>query len=132
MWSVRCLAFIAGFCSCIFSRDCFVLQLMVLPGARFATRLDDLVGNAKASVGRVHPFARTRLHTRSVIRLLYASATELAEIYDISIATARKSKTHDDAQDRSHSTHDLGCIFSCAQYPVVLELRRLCVLPLDV
>ena len=82
-------------------------------------------------MSQVHPLARTTPRTRCEIRHSNASATELAEIYNISVATARKWKGRDDALDRSHRAHDLGCTLSPAQEAVVLELRRLCLLPLD-
>ena len=82
-------------------------------------------------MSQVHPLARTTPRTRSEIRYSNASATELAEIYNISVTTARKWKTRDDALDRSHRAHDLGCTLSPAQEAIVLEMRRLCLLPLD-
>ena len=82
-------------------------------------------------MSQVHPLARTTPRTRSEIRHSNAPATELAEIYNIRVATARKWKTRDDALDRSHRAHDLGCTLSPAQEAVVLEMRRLCLLPLD-
>ena len=82
-------------------------------------------------MSQVHPLARTTPRTRSEIRGSNAPATELAEIYNISVTTARKWKTRDDALDRSHRAHDLGCTLSPAQEAIVLEMRRLCLLPLD-
>ena len=82
-------------------------------------------------MSQVHPLARTTPRTRSEIRHSNAPATDLAEIYNISAATARKCKTRDDALDRSHRAQDLGCTLSPAQEAVVLEIRLLCLLPLD-
>ena len=82
-------------------------------------------------MSQVHRLARTTPRTRCEIRYSNASVTELAEIYNISVATARKWKGRDDALDRSHRAHDLGCTLRPAQEAIVLELRRLCLLPLD-
>ena len=82
-------------------------------------------------MSQVHPLARTTPRTRSEVRHSSAPATELSEICNISVATASKWKTRDDALDRSHRAHDLGCILSPAQEAIVLEMRRLCLLPLN-
>ena len=82
-------------------------------------------------MSQVHPLARTTPRTRSEIRHSKAPATELAKTYNISVATARKWKARDDVLDRSHRAHELGCTLSPAQEAIVLELRRLCLLPLD-
>ena len=55
----------------------------------------------------------------------------LAERYNISIATARKWKGRDDAQDRSHRPHTLATTLSAGQELLVVELRRTLLLPLD-
>ena len=81
-------------------------------------------------MSQVHPLARTTPRTRSEIRHSKAPATELAKTYNISVATARKWKARDDVLDRSHRAHELGCTLSPAQEAIVLELRRLCLLPL--
>ena len=82
-------------------------------------------------MSQVHPLARTTPRIRAEIRASNASATELAGLYNISVATARKWKRRDDVQDRSHRAHDLGTTLSLAQEAVVVEIRRLCLLPLD-
>lgn len=79
----------------------------------------------------VHPLARTTPRVRAEIRASNASVRELAERYNISVATARKWKGRDDVLDRSHRAHDLGTTLSLAQEAVVVEIRRLCLLPLD-
>ena len=55
----------------------------------------------------------------------------MAERYNITKATARKWKGRDDVLDRSHRAHDMGTTLSPAQEMLVLEMRRLCLLPLD-
>jgi transposase len=82
-------------------------------------------------MSQVHPLARTTPRTRSEIRGSNASAAQLSKRYNISVATARKWKSREDAVDRSHRAHDLGTTLSPAQETIVLEMRRLCLLPLD-
>ena len=54
----------------------------------------------------------------------------MAELYNITKATVRKWKGRDDALDRSHRAHNMGTTLSPAQELLVLEMRRLCLLPL--
>ena len=82
-------------------------------------------------MSQVHPLARTTPRTRTEIKNSCASATALAQLYNISLATARKWKKRDDVLDRSHRAHDLGTTLSPVQEAVVVEIRRLCLLPLD-
>jgi len=82
-------------------------------------------------MSQVHPLARTTPRVRAEIRDSNAPATALAGLYNISVATARKWKKRDDTLDRSHRAHDLGTTLSLAQEAVVVEIRRLCLLPLD-
>ena len=82
-------------------------------------------------MSQVHPLARTTPRVRTEIRASNAGVTELAQRYNISVATARKWKDRDDVLDRSHRAHDLGTTLSLAQEAVVVEIRRLCLLPLD-
>ncbi len=82
-------------------------------------------------MSQVHPLARTTPRVRAEIQASPAGATELAELYNISVATARKWKKREDVLDRSHRAHDLGTTLSPAQEAVVVEIRRLCLLPLD-
>ena len=58
-------------------------------------------------MSQVHPLARTTPRTRSNIRSLDAQATELVEMYNISVTTARKCKTRDDALNYSHWVYNL-------------------------
>ena len=82
-------------------------------------------------MSQVHPLARTTPRTRTEIRCSNESAGKLADLYNISKTTARKWKGRDDALDRSHRAHDMGTTLSPAQELLVLELRQLCLLPLD-
>jgi transposase InsO family protein len=59
------------------------------------------------------------------------SSAELAKRYNVSIATARKWKGRDDSQDRSHRPHILATTLSVGQELLVVELRRMLLLPLD-
>lgn len=82
-------------------------------------------------MSQVHPLARTTPRTRTEIRASAAPLTELAERYNITVATARKWKGRDDAQDRSHRPHKLCTTLSPAQELIAVELRRTLLLPLD-
>lgn len=57
--------------------------------------------------------------------------TELADQYNITVATARKWKGRTDQQDRSHRPHTLHTTLTAAQEVLVVELRRMLLLPLD-
>ena len=79
----------------------------------------------------VHPMARTTPRTRAEIHDSPASVAELAQAYNISRSTARKWRNRDDLLDRSHKAHQLHTTLSPAQELIVMEIRRLCLLPLD-
>lgn len=57
-------------------------------------------------MGPVHPLARTTPRVRTGIRSSGAGATALADLYNSSVATARKCKGRDGVLDRSHRAHD--------------------------
>ena len=78
-----------------------------------------------------HPMARTTPRTRAEIHDSAASVAELAQAYNISSSTARKWRNRDDLLDRSHKAHQLHTTLSPAQELIVMEIRRLCLLPLD-
>ena len=82
-------------------------------------------------MSRVHPQARTTPRTRAEIHDSKASLTELSDQYNITIATARKWKGRTDPQDRSHRPHTLHTTLTAAQEILVVELRRMVLLPLD-
>ena len=82
-------------------------------------------------MSQVHPLARTTPRIRTEIKNSTASVTALAELYNIGKATARKWKKREDVLDRSHRAHNLSTTLSPLQETLVLEIRRLCLLPLD-
>ena len=82
-------------------------------------------------MSQVHPLARTTPRTRTEIRESSAALSTLAERYNITVATARKWKRRDDAEDRSHRPHNLCTTLTPAQEMLVVELRRTLLLPLD-
>ena len=82
-------------------------------------------------MSQVHPVARTTPRTRTEMRSSTDTNAELAKRYDISIATVRKCKGRDHAQDRSHRPHTLATTLSVGQARLVVELRRMLLLPLD-
>ena len=82
-------------------------------------------------MSQVHPLARTTPRTRAEIRASPASAVVLAERYNVTVATVRKCKARDDAQDRSHRPHTLATTLTPIQELLAVELRRTLLLPLD-
>ena len=66
-------------------------------------------------MSQVHPRARTTPRTRAEIKASAAPLTSLAERYNITVATARKWKGREDAQDRSHRPHRLATTMTSAQ-----------------
>ena len=82
-------------------------------------------------MSQVHPLARTTPRTRSEIKASTAPLSTLAERYNITVATARKWKSRDDAQDRSHRPHRLCTTLTTGQEILAVELRRTLLLPLD-
>ena len=82
-------------------------------------------------MSQVHPRARTTPRTRAEIHASKATLTELSDQYNITVATARKWKGRTDPQDRSHRPHTLHTTLTAAQEVLVVELRRMVLLPLD-
>ena len=82
-------------------------------------------------MSEIHPQARTTPRTRAEIKASSASLTELAERYNISVATVRKWKRRETPEDLSHRPHSLSTTLTAAQEAIVVELRRLVLLPLD-
>lgn len=80
-----------------------------------------------------------RLHVNTVttprIRRETQAPTEtqatLASRYNVSIDTIRRWCQRDDVQNRSHTPHRLQTTLTPAQEVIVVELRRLLLLPLD-
>ena len=65
-------------------------------------------------MSEVHLLARTTPRVRAEIRNSAIGVTALADLYNISVATARKWKGRVDVLDRSHRAHDLGTALSLA------------------
>ena len=80
---------------------------------------------------RIHPQARTTPKTRAEIQAALGSTREVAERFNVSEGTVRKWQSRDEVQDRSHRPHKLSTTLSPAQEAIVVELRRLLMLPLD-
>jgi len=82
-------------------------------------------------MSRVHSQARTTPRTRAEIKAASGTLQELADRYNVSVATARKWKGREEVQDRSHRPHKLSTTLTPGQEAVVVELRRTLLLPLD-
>jgi transposase InsO family protein len=82
-------------------------------------------------MSEVHPQARTTPRTRAEIKASSASVAELAALYNVTEATVRKWKSREAPQDLSHRPHKLSTTLTPAQEAIVVELRRLILLPLD-
>ena len=78
-------------------------------------------------MSQVHAQALTAPRTRGEIIESSSSLVELAERYNMSLATARKWKGRECLQDLSHRPHKL----STTQEVIAVELRCLTLLPLD-
>jgi hypothetical protein len=52
-------------------------------------------------------------------------------LYNITVATVREWKGRENSQDRSHRPHTLNTTLTPAQELLVVELRRMLLLPLD-
>ena len=82
-------------------------------------------------MSQIHPQARTTPRVRAEIQASEDSPAELARRYNISEPTAAKWQARDSVEDRSHRPHKLSTTLSPAQEAIVVELRRLLLLPLD-
>lgn len=82
-------------------------------------------------MSKIHPQARTTPRVRAEIQASPLSVDALAKQYNLTKATARKWKSRTDTQDRSHCPHTLHTTLTPAQEIIVVELRRLLLLPLD-
>ena len=82
-------------------------------------------------MSQVHPQARTTPRTRAEIKSSSAPQVVLAERYNVTVATVRKWKGREEAQDRSHRPHKLSTTLTPAQEVLAVELRRTVLLPLD-
>ena len=82
-------------------------------------------------MSQIHPQARTTPRTRAEIKASASPLSELAERYNITKATARKWKSRETTEDLSHRPHKLSTTLTPGQEAIVVELRRLLLLPLD-
>ena len=82
-------------------------------------------------MSRIHPQARTTPRTRAEIKASASPLSELAERYNITVATARKWKKREATEDLSHRPHKLSTTLTAGQEAIVVELRRMLLLPLD-
>ena len=81
----------------------------------------------------IHPQARTTVELRKEIKALKGqkSQRELAEQYNVTRPTIRKWQNRDELEDRSHRPHTLQTKLTPEQEQLVVELRKLLLLPLD-
>ena len=82
-------------------------------------------------MSHIHPQARTTPLLRQEIQASPLSLRAIASQYNITKATVLKWKSRTDAQDRSHRPHTMHTTLTPAQELIVVELRRLLLLPLD-
>jgi transposase InsO family protein len=80
---------------------------------------------------QIHPQARTTPRIRAEIQASNDGTAELARRYNISEPTVAKWKARTGVADLSHRPHKLSTTLSAAQEAIVVELRRLLLLPLD-
>ena len=79
----------------------------------------------------LHKQARTTPLERAEIAASHEPVAVLARRYNVSESTIRKWKDRTDFNDRPHTPHTLDTTLTPAQEAVVVELRRLLLLPLD-
>jgi transposase InsO family protein len=79
----------------------------------------------------LHKNARTTPAVRAAIAASDESAAVLAARYGVTEPTIYKWKNRDSVQDRSHTAHRLQTTLSPAQEAIVVELRRLLLIPLE-
>ena len=82
-------------------------------------------------MSRIHPQARTTPRTRAEINASTEPVKVLAQLYNITVATARKWHQRGSMEDRSHCPNKLSTVLTPAQEVVVVELRNTLLLPLD-
>ena len=79
----------------------------------------------------VHSQARTTPRTRAEMQASACTPSQLAERYNVTVVRARKWKMRDGVEDRSHRPVNLNTTMTLAQEAVVVELRKMLLLPLD-
>lgn len=82
-------------------------------------------------MSHIHPQARTTPRVRAELQASKEGPAALARTYNISEPTVAKWQARDSVEDRSHRPHKLSTTLSPAQELIVVELRRLLLLPLD-
>ena len=82
-------------------------------------------------MSQVHAQARTTPVLRAEIKASTASQSQLAQQYNVSVATIRKWQRRDQPHDLSHRPHKLSTTLSPGQEAIVVELRKTLLLPLD-
>jgi transposase InsO family protein len=80
---------------------------------------------------RLHKNATTTPAIRKALQASSKSDRALAAEHRLTVSTVRRWRQRDDVQDRSHTPHRLQTTLTPAQEAVVVELRRLLLLPLD-
>jgi transposase InsO family protein len=106
-------------------------QLATVPSKTGHARGVEQPGAKVNDMSQIHPQARTTPRVRAEIQASEDSPAELARRYNISEPTAAKWQARDSVEDRSHRPHKLSTTLSPAQEAIVVELRRLLLLPLD-
>ena len=66
-------------------------------------------------MSRIHPQARTTPRTRAEINASTQPVKVLAQLYNITVATARKWHQRGSMEDRSHCPHKLSTVLTPAQ-----------------
>ena len=79
----------------------------------------------------LHKNARTTPAIRAEMAQSPDSVATLARRYSVSESTARKWKSRDTFTDASHTPHRLQTTLTAAQEAIVVELRKMLLLPLD-
>ena len=80
---------------------------------------------------KIHSNARTTPAVRKEIHASPLGPVALADKFNISRLTARKWKSRDSVEDRSHRPHTLHTTLSPLEEEVVVALRTILLLPLD-
>ena len=80
---------------------------------------------------RLHANATTTPKQRALIHASTQSVAELAEELGVSETTIRRWRSREAVQDRPHTPHRLATTLNPMQEYVVVELRKLLLLPLD-
>ena len=80
---------------------------------------------------RLHANATTTPKQRAYIQQSTRPAAELAVEIGVSETTIRRWRGRDAVQDRPHTPHRLATVLTPMQEFVVVELRKLLLLPLD-